>query len=312
MSVASRGDHILTSEAAVSGLRLAYRFDGPSSGSPVVLIHGLGQTLVDWPEAFIQRLISAQCRVLRLDNRDIGRSSRLDHLGAPPLLRLWASVALRLPTLAQPPYSLADMAADVVGLLDALGVEAAHLVGASMGGMIAQRVAVAHPERVLSLTSIMSSSGAPGLPGPRKDVQATFARDVEPIDPALAVEKAKRFRRLIGGRMHDGDIPEFESRVARSVEYGRPGGDGAARQYAAIFADRHRYRLLSSVRSRCLVIHGEDDPLVPAAHGVDTAARIANSRFVAIRDMGHEITLSSGRAIADEILTHLNPADGRR
>lgn len=214
--------------------------------------------------------------------------------------------------LAQSPYSLADMATDVVGLLDALGVGAAHLVGASMGGMIAQRVAVTHPERVLSLTSIMSSSGAPGLPSPRKDVQAAFARDAEPIDPALAVETARRFRLLIGGRMRSGDLPEFESRVARSVEYGRPGGGGAARQYAAIFADRHRYRLLCRIRSRCLVLHGEEDPLVPLAHGVDTAARIANSRFVAIRGMGHEITLSSGQTLAEEILAHLNLADGDR
>lgn len=303
---------MLTLEARANGLKLAYRSDGPPSGAPMVLIHGLGQTLVDWPSAFIDKLADAGCRVLRLDNRDVGRSWRMDHLGAPPLLRLWASATLRLPPLARPPYSLADMTADVVGLLDALGVPAVHLVGASMGGMIAQRVAIAHPERVLSLTSIMSSSGAPGLPSPRKEVRAELTREAAPNDPAAAVEKAKRFRRLIGGTLRDGDLAELERRVEQSVAYGWPESDGAARQYAAILADRGRHHLLSQIRSRCLVVHGGQDRFVPPAHGEDTAARIAGSRLVAIGDMGHEITLSSGQIVADEILAHVRAGGGRQ
>lgn len=311
MSAVVRSEAIATSEALANGMTLAYRYDGPPSGRPVMLIHGLGQTLVDWPEDFIDRLAGAGCRLLRFDNRDAGRSSRMDHLGAPPLLSLWLSAALRLPAPTRPPYSIADMAADVVALLDTLDVGSVHLVGASMGGMIAQRIAVAHPKRVLSLTSIMSSSGAPGLPGPRKDVLAAFTSDAGQDGLANAEERARRFRRLIGGTLKDGDLVELEHRVAESTAYGWPPGDGATRQYAAILADRDRHRLLSRIRARCLVVHGEEDPLLPLAHGLDTAARIPGSRILATRHMGHEITLSNAQIIADEILEHL-AADERR
>ncbi|MBR1221295.1 alpha/beta hydrolase [Bradyrhizobium sp. U87765 SZCCT0131] len=288
-------------QPASSRPRLAWQSDGKSSDVPVLLIHGLGQTLHDWPVAFVDGLTGAGCRVIRFDNRDVGRSPRFDHLGAPPLLRLWLCSTLRLPQWVRPPYSVAEMAADAVALLDALDIPAAHLVGASMGGMIAQHIALAHPRRVQSLTLIMSSSGAPGLPSPRSDVQKALSGG-EPASLPAAIAAATAFRRLIAGPLAADDLAELEQRVARSTAYGWPGGAGVARQYAAILADRARWRQLARIAVRCLVVHGERDPLLPLAHGQDAAGRIPGSRFLPLAAMGHEITPSHASAMVPEIL----------
>jgi len=281
--------------------RLVWQSEGKSADLPVLLIHGLGQTLYDWPTAFVDGLTGAGCRVIRFDNRDVGRSPRFDQLGAPPLLRLWLCSTLRLPQWVKPPYSVADMAADAVALLDALNIPAAHLVGASMGGMIAQHIALTHPQRVRSLTLIMSSSGAPGLPSPRDDVQRALSGR-EPGDLPAAIASALAFRRLIAGALQADDLAELEQRVTRSTTYGWPGGTGVARQYAAILADRKRWQQLERITARCLVVHGECDPLLPIAHGRDAAARIAGSRFLPLATMGHEITPSHAIAIVPDIL----------
>lgn len=302
-------DAIETELVPAGAARLAYRRDGPRSDAPVVLIHGLGQTLVDWPDALVQGLIAEGHEVVRFDNRDVGRSQRFDQLGAPPLLRLWAAAALRLPSLANPPYGVGDMVADTVGLLDALGVARAHLVGASMGGMIAQHVAVANPERVMSLTAIMSSSGAPGLPGPQAQVGREMGKRPA-TDLATATDRAIAFRRLLAGPLDGADAAELERRVRRSVAYGWPERAGAMRQYAAILADQMRHRLLCKVGTPTLVVHGGRDRLLPLCHGADLAARILGARFVAAPTMGHEILSSDGRRLASQIAAHLARARG--
>ncbi|SDJ69874.1 MULTISPECIES: alpha/beta fold hydrolase [Bradyrhizobium] len=286
---------------------LAWHSEGGSADVPILLIHGLGQTLQDWPSAFVTGLAGTGRRVIRFDNRDVGRSPRYDELGAPPLLRLWLCSTLRLPQWVRPPYMVADMASDAVALLDALNIPVAHLVGASMGGMIAQHIALAHPKRVRSLTLIMSSSGAPALPPPRGDVQRVLSNR-EPDDLQAAITSAYAFRRLIAGPLQSNDQAELERRVARSTAYGWPNRSGVARQYAAILADRRRYRLLSQIKAKCLVIHGEQDPLLPIAHGRDAAARISGSRFVSLAAMGHEITPALCASILTEIATLLRDA----
>jgi len=296
-------DAIETELVETGAARLAYRRDGPRSDTPVVLIHGLGQTLADWPDALVQGLIAEGREVVRFDNRDIGRSQRFDQSGAPPLLRLWAAAALRLPPLASPPYRVEDMAADTVGLLDALGVTRAHLVGASMGGMIAQHVAAASPERVLSLTVIMSSSGAPGLPGPQAQVSREMGKRPA-AGLASATTRAIAFRRLLAGPLDRAEAAELEQRVRRSTAYGWPERAGGARQYAAILADRGRHRLLEGLRAPTLVVHGGLDPLLPLAHGRDVAARVPGARLLIVPQMGHEVSASVGRRLAGEIAAH--------
>ena len=162
----------------------------------VLLIMGLGGQLVDWPDAFVQALLATVYRVVRFDNRDIGLSTALDHLGNPKVT--WTMVKLQLGLHPQPPYPLSDMAADAIGVLDALGIQRAHVVGLSMGGMIAQRVAIAAPERVLSLTSIMSSSGAKGLPGPLPHVlKVMMSRPARP-DEESVVAYFQKFLETVG------------------------------------------------------------------------------------------------------------------
>ncbi len=294
-----------TTLTPVGKLALAWCAHGArSEAPPVVLIHGLGQTLADWPDTLIDGLVAGGRRVLRFDNRDVGRSSRLDSCGAPPLVRLWLAAALRLPPLARPPYPLADMATDAIGLLDALGVRSAHLVGVSMGGMIAQRIACARPERVASLVLVMSSSGAPGLPPPGRDIREEMSSGVGRADLQAATARALRFRRLLAGELTGADVAELEDRVARSIAYGWPEGLGSARQYAAILADRDRYRRLAGIASPTLVIHGARDRLLPPAHGADIAARISGARLVVDPALGHEISGRDGAALADRILDH--------
>jgi pimeloyl-ACP methyl ester carboxylesterase len=156
--------------------------DGSQAGRPVVLlIMGLGMQLVAWPPSFVQALVDQGFRVVRFDNRDIGLSQHFDHLGVPNIL--WESLKHRVGLTVRPPYTVADMAADAIGVLDALGIDKAHVVGVSMGGMIAQRVALAAPHRTLSLTSIMSSSGARHLPGPQPQVlRALLGRPKAPAN----------------------------------------------------------------------------------------------------------------------------------
>ncbi|WP_172448602.1 alpha/beta hydrolase [Caulobacter mirabilis] len=294
----------------VGSLALAWRAHGcRSDAAPVVLIHGLGQTLADWPDTLIDGLVAGGRRVLRFDNRDVGRSSRLDSHGAPPLIRLWLAAALRLPPLARPPYPLVDMATDAIGLLDALGVRSAHLVGVSMGGMIAQRIACLQPDRVASLVLVMSSSGAPGLPGPAREVSEAMSGGGSSPDLRSATARALRFRRLLAGELTAADVVELEERVERSSAYGWPEGAGPARQYAAILADRDRYKRLVEIKAPTLVIHGARDPLLPPAHGADIAARIPHARLIVDPMFGHEISSRDGTRLADQILRHAAQAE---
>lgn len=273
-----------------------------SASQPVVLlIMGLGMQLVAWPPQMVQALVDAGFRVIRMDNRDIGLSQHFDNLGKPNLL--WASLKYKLGFASKPPYSLADMAQDAIGVLDTLKIKYAHVVGVSMGGMIAQRVAIAAPKRVLSLTSIMSSSGARGLPQARPEVLRVMLKRPGK-SPAAVMDHFVALFKAIGSPAYPTPEAEMRERIALGVRRSyHP--VGTLRQMLAIVGDGDRAEQLASVTCRTLVIHGEADPLVPLPNGEDTAKRIAGARLLTIPGMGHDLPPEPVSQIVAALIPHL-------
>ena len=263
---------------------------------------GLGMQLIAWPPEMVHALEAGGYRVIRFDNRDVGLSTYFDALGRPNLL--WASIKYRLGLLPAAPYSLGDMAADAIGVLDALNIDQAHVVGVSMGGMIAQRVALAAPQRVLSLTSIMSTSGARGLPQAAPEVvRALISRPAGKGTDAVVAHSVRLFQ-TIGSPGYPTPEPELRERVRASVLRAfHP--VGTARQMLAVVADITRAALLARITVPTLVIHGKADPLIPLPCGEDTARRIPGARLVTIDGMGHDLPPEPLRQILDALLPHL-------
>jgi pimeloyl-ACP methyl ester carboxylesterase len=260
---------------------------GDTTGRPVVLlIMGLGMQLIAWPPAMVQAIADAGFRVVRLDNRDIGLSQHFDHLGRPNLL--WESLKFRLGWRIRPPYSMEDMAADTLGVLDALSIAKAHVVGVSMGGMVAQRLAVLAPSRLLSLSSIMSSSGARGLPEASPAVTRILLSRPAGKGVQAAVDHTARLLKAIGSPGFPTPDAELREKVAAAAQRSfHP--QGVVRQMVAIAADGTRAAALAKVTAPTLVVHGRADPLVPMACGQDTARRIPGARFESIEGMGHDL-----------------------
>lgn len=268
----------------------------------VLLIMGLGMQLIAWPPEMVRALEDAGYRVVRFDNRDVGLSSHFDVLGKPNLL--WASLKYKLGLVPAAPYSLSDMAADAIGVLDALQIEKAHVVGVSMGGMIAQRVALAAPQRTLSLTSIMSTSGARGLPQAAPEVVRVLLSRPAGTSTTAVVEHTMRLFKAIGSPAYPVPEAEMRERVTAGVQRAlHP--VGTLRQMLAIVADITRAALLSRITAPTLVIHGKADPLVPLACGEDTARRIPGARLVTITGMGHDLPPEPVRQILAALIPHL-------
>ncbi|NPC56151.1 alpha/beta hydrolase [Caenimonas soli] len=277
--------------------------DGSQAGRPaVLLIMGLGMQLIAWPPAFVKGLVDQGFRVVRFDNRDIGLSEHLDHLGVPNLV--WESLKQRMGMRVKAPYTVHEMAADALGVLDALGIARAHVVGVSMGGMIAQRAALAAPERVLSLTSIMSSSGARYLPGPKSHVlRALLSRPSGQDEQAIVNHYIKLFK-VIGSPAFPLDEEALRERILISTRRSfHPAG--TVRQMTAIAADSGRADELARVKPRTLVVHGKDDPLVPFACGQDTARRIPGAQLVCIDGMGHDLPPGVIERLLPPLVPHL-------
>lgn len=270
-----------------NGITLAYEASGNPQHPPVLLIMGLGMQLSSWPADLVEGLVEHGYYVIRFDNRDSGLSTKLDHLRPPSLVMAWLKslVGWR----QAPAYTLNDMALDSVGLLDALGIARAHLVGVSMGGMIAQLIAARHGERVLSLTSIMSSSGRRNLPGPSAAARAAMLRRPPGLHQrAELVDHAVGLMRTIGSPA----FPTPERRLREQIEQALTRSfcpAGTARQLSAIVAAGDRSALLRKISCPTLVIHGSADPLVPLACGADTAEAIPGARFHPIEGMGHDL-----------------------
>ena len=274
---------------------------GAEHAPPMMLIHGLGQCVADWPTTLVSRL-TTDFRVIAFDNRDAGCSDRFEQAGAPPLFRLWLGQLVGM-RLAAPAYSLADMADDAFRVCDHFAIDQIHIVGVSMGGMIAQRMALAADNRIASLTLIMSSSGATDLPSPLAHIEKLMRNDTGQVTLDVALANAITLREALAVALTAVDRAELRERIARSLRYGWRSGDGVTRQFAAIFDDQSRAAALSAIGTPALVIHGTLDPLVPVAHGRDLAERLS-ARFENLPTMGHEITASLGQPIARLIADH--------
>ena len=285
-----------------NGLQIAVERDEPPGGARgwVLLVMGLGGQVIHWPDAFVRTLTDAGYGVVRFDNRDAGLSQTMQGQGAPPLIAAGLRRVFGLPL--RPPYTVQDMARDALGVLDALGVARAHVVGMSLGGMIAQRMAIAAPERCATLASIMSSSGARGLPGPHPRVIAAMLRKPRGHDLEAVTRYYLNLYRVMGGPAFTAPQEQMRELAARTVARGY-NPQGNLRQVAAVLADTTRAAELARVRCPTLVLHGDADPLLPIACGRDTARRIAGARFVAIPGGGHDLAPSA----FDEFARHLLP-----
>ena len=296
-------------QARANGINLEYETFGDRGAPPLVLIMGLGAQLVLWPDELCAALADAGHYVVRFDNRDVGLSTKLETPRRVRLVR--AALASRLGFKVRAPYTLDDMAHDTVGLLDALQLERAHVVGASMGGMIAQILAARFPQRVDSLTLIMSTSGNPRLPGPRLELQLRLVRPLPAHDREALIRHSMQTWRLIGSPQYPPDEQTLRAKVERSYDRSSY-RKGLARQTLAIIASGSRVPLLRRIAAPTLVIHGEDDPLVPVAAGHDLAQHIPGARLSIIPGMGHDLPAALLPTFTRLIVQHAHEADTAR
>ena len=273
--------------ACVNGLQLQWEETGPQHGDPLLLVMGLGGQLIHWPDALCAELVASGFRVIRFDNRDSGLSADGDRGVDFHVARDWLRSRFGLETRAN--YTLHDMATDCVALLDTLGIARTHLVGASMGGMIAQIIAGTHPRRVRSLTSIMSSTNHPKLPTARIDVLLRMAGlGVRPRTREQVIERSVQLLRRVGSPGYHTPI-EYRMRLAgRAYDRAfRP--DGHARQTHAILSTGSFEHLLPGITAPTQVIHGLSDPLLRPACGRRSASLIRGARLDLIPGMGHDL-----------------------
>ncbi|MFN3516950.1 MAG: alpha/beta fold hydrolase [Novosphingobium sp.] len=289
-------------QITANGISIEYETHGNPSDPPLLLVMGLGAQLTLWPIELVEALVGHGYYVIRHDNRDIGLSEKFGHAGIPnfrkvALLRMFG-IRTKLP------YRLSDMADDAAGLLDALGIDSAHVVGASMGGMIAQLMAINHPARVRSLTSIFSTTGNPRLPRPKPEAMQALLDRAPPgatLDDVIQI--GIRVARAIGSPAYPTPEDRLRERIARDFQRSfYP--EGPARQIAAIIDDGDRRKRLKTVTAPTLVIHGTDDPLVPVEGGRDTARAIPGAKLHEIPGMGHDLPLELVDEIAAVIAAH--------
>jgi pimeloyl-ACP methyl ester carboxylesterase len=292
--------------AKANGIDIYYETHGPEDGEPLLLIMGLGAQMTRWSPDLIGRLTAAGHKVIAYDNRDVGLSEKFDAAGRPDISAVAA--AARDGTKPDVAYNLDDMAADAAGLLEALGIERAHIVGASMGGMIAQQTAANHPERVLSMTSIMSSTGNPRLP--RATGPALARLNTPAPDPNVDLE-AFLASSVEGAKVMAGIYPPDETLVRAQAL-----GDfkrsyypaGFQRQYAGVMASGDRRQSLKKITAPTVVIHGDADPLVPVEGGRDTAENIAGAELIVVPGVGHEMPAPVLDVFVDGILKAVSRA----
>ncbi len=296
-----------TPEYAQAGkVRMAYQQFGDPDHPALLLVMGLGTQMVAWDDAFCDQLARRGLRVIRFDNRDIGLSTHWAQGGRPDLDALMQAQFSGLAVEA--PYDLIDMAGDTVGLMDALGIERAHLAGISMGAMIGQELAVQWPERLLTLTSIMSTTGAPDLPPPTPAALEVLIKPF-PSDREGYIAAFMEAYRVLSGPVHPVDDAMTRRWAAAHHDRGL-NPDGITRQMAAIMASGDRTPKLQAVTRPVLVLHGSQDPLLPVDHGRATAAAIPGARLEIIDGMGHAIPESLWRTVIAHIGRHVESSPG--
>ncbi|MCE9521909.1 MAG: alpha/beta fold hydrolase [Alphaproteobacteria bacterium] len=294
-----------------NGLSFEYESFGSVKDPAILMIMGFSAQLTMWPVELCESLASRGYRVIRFDNRDIGKSEKLDRLGKVSPAEAFAK--LMSGQTVTPPYTLNDMAADAVGLLHALGIAKAHIVGASMGGMIAQLVALDHPQNTLSLTSIMSTTGRPGLPPGKPEAMAVLTQTPDNLERETRIVQAMKIWRIIGSQpAYAASDVELRSQAEREVDRTPYGPDGMARQLVAVVTAPPRHERLKAVKAPTLVIHGTDDPLVSVEGGKDTAACIPGARLKLVAGMGHDFTSKLVPVYLREIADFVAEVDSRR
>ena len=282
-----------------NGIDIEYESFGRDGDPLILLIMGFGAQLIFWPEPLCEGLAAKGFRVVRFDNRDVGKSTHLAGQTAPDPRALFAEVmAGRRPHV---PYSLDDMANDTVGLMDALGVSHAHIVGASMGGMIAQLVAINHPGRTKSLISIMSTTGRRDLPSGNPETLSVLFRPPNSTSRDDLISASILVQKALSGPGYPASEAEMRARAEVRTDYAPFDMDGIARQSAALIVAPPRNALLKQVRCPTLVLHGADDPVIPAVAGKDTAESIPGAELIVIPGMGHDFP----PALAPVFLKHI-------
>ena len=292
-------------KAQANGIEIHYEEHGDSGADPMLLIMGFGAQLTLWPDELVEALAGHGFRVIRYDNRDIGLSHKFHGVKAPGILKM--TLLTKLGFTPRVAYTLADMADDGVGLLDALEIDRAHIVGASMGGMIAQHVAARYSQRCKSLTSIFSTTGNPKLPAAKPEALKALVTRPKSMEEDVLVDHGVMLARTIGSPGYPSDEERLRERTRASIRRSiYP--EGPTRHLSAIVADGDRRGMLKDVSVPTLVLHGEDDPLVPVEGGRDTAASIPGARLKTIPGWGHDLPLELVDEVADAIAAHARVA----
>jgi len=281
-----------------NGINIEYETHGSRDGETILLIMGLGAQMTRWPQRSIDMFGERGFSVVTFDNRDVGLSHKFDEAGPADLAAVMAATAAgKKPPAA---YNLDDMANDAAGVLDALGIERAHIVGASMGGMIAQLVAANHPHKTLSLTSIMSSTGNPDLPPAKPEAMAVILTRPTSDDVETLADQAVKSQKIIGSPGYPSSDAEIRERFLSDYRrsYYPP---GFTRQVAAVMASGDRRAVVRKIKVPTMVVHGTDDPLVPIEGGRDTAAVIPGAELREIPGMGHDLPEPLFAAVVDAV-----------
>jgi pimeloyl-ACP methyl ester carboxylesterase len=296
-------------QVRANGIDIEYESFGGESDPLILMIMGLGAQLIFWPESLCHGLAARGFRVVRFDNRDIGMSTHLDDCAAPDFRELFQEVtAGRTPKV---PYSLSDMAGDTLGLMSTLGVERAHIVGGSMGGMIAQLIAINAPARTKSLISIMSTTGRRDLPQGDPVALARLAKGPASSRREDLIENGVTLRHALAGPGFPSSEAAIRAVVERVVDRAPYDPAGVARQWAAAVAASPRNALLNNVRCPALVLHGDSDPLFPVAAAKDTAESIPGAELVIVPGMGHGVPESLVPIFLQRIGDFVTKAEGR-
>ncbi len=294
--------------ANVNGVEIAYETHGNKADPALLMVMGLGSQLVHWPDELVDGLVGRGYFVIRTDNRDVGLSQKFTDKGVPDLAQLMMDMAAG--KNPEGPYSVSDMAADNVGVLDELGIAQAHIMGVSMGGMIVQHIAAEYPDRVKSHVPIMTTTGAPGLTPATPEAMGALMTPAASTERADVLARNQEVRKIIGSPGYPSDDERINDYAGRAYDRCfHP--EGQARQMAAVVTSGPRHELTATIKAPTLVIHGVDDPLVPIDGGRDIAERVEGAQIVEIEGYGHDLPVQLTDRFVSLICDFADKIEGR-